>query len=152
MSADAFEGAKVLKPNRVTWGKVGNYIIGYYYGSKVVDTNNGKATIYELKGLMGEYNELETTDDGNGNKLTKVLEPAIAVEAGDFYNLFGGKDTIDSLFKKSKLGQKVGLRFTKATPSKTKGNSPFKTIETAMWDEVDPEFMGQGFEDVTGQE
>lgn len=146
--SDPFAGGKVLKPNRVSWGKVGNYIIGYFTSSKMVQTSNGNAMLYELKGILGQYNEIQNEDDGNGNKLVKVVEPAVDVVAGDYYTVFGGKDSIDSLFKKAKLGQKVGLKFSKATPSKTKGNSAFKTIETALWDENDPDYMGASAEDM----
>lgn len=135
--ADVFAGGQEVKPNQVSFGKIGDFIIGYYTGHKEITTDRGVTKLYELKGILGEYHNVETTSDENGNKQVKVDANATKVEAGDYFNVWGGKDAIDSLFAKSKLGQKVGVRFEEAIPSKKKGNSPFKVFKTVMWDEYD---------------
>lgn len=136
-AADPFAGGQEVAPNQARFNKIGDYIVGYFVGSKDINGKNGPIKLYELKGVQGEFHEADVTTDENGNKNTAILEPAVQVVAGDYYNLFGGKDSIDSLFAKAKINQKVGLKFEKATPSKIKGNSPFKTIKTVMWDDFD---------------
>lgn len=134
--ADVFDGAQEVKPNQVSFGKKGDYIIGYFTESKVITTSNGDTKLYELKGIQGEYHSTETTDDGNGNKVIKVDEKPTKINEGEFYSVWG-KQAIDDLMSKSRLGQKVGIRFEEAIPSKKKGNSAFKVFKTVMWDEYD---------------
>jgi hypothetical protein len=149
--ADVFDGAKDVKPNQVSFAKVGDLIAGYFTGHKDVIGKNGPIKLYEVKGLFGSYHGQEITADANGNKIVKVIEPPVEVVQGEYYTIFGGKDSIDGLFKKAKYGQKVGLRFESATPSKTKGNSPFKVFKTVMWDEIDPD-MGASSEETVSVE
>ncbi len=40
--------------------------------------------------------------------------------------VWGGKQAIDDLFARSKLGDIVGIQFKEEMESKTKGNAPFK--------------------------
>lgn len=135
--ADVFDGAQEIAPSQVSFGKKGDYIIGYFTGSKEVTTNNGDTKLYELKGIQGEFHVSSSSNDDNGNKITTVADKATPVVVGDFYSIWGGKSAIDDLFKKVRLGQKVGVRFEEALPSKKKGNSPFKVMKTVMWDEYD---------------
>ena len=134
---DPFAGGQDVTPNQARFNKVGDYIIGFFTGSKEINGTNGPIKLYSVKGIQGEYHEAESDVDANGNKVTTIVEPGVKVNAGDYYNIFGGKDSIDDLFKKAKIGQKVGLRFEEAIASKTKGNSPFKVIKPVMWDEFD---------------
>lgn len=147
---DEFAGAKDVRPNKVAFSKVEDYIIGFFYGSKQVPGEKGPINIYELRGINGAYHFAESSTDVNGNKVVKIDEQPTQVVGGEFYTVFGGKDSIDSLFRKSKLGQKVGIKFEKADPSKKAGYSGFKHFKTVMWDETDPEFMGQSPEDMVG--
>ena len=135
-----FEGAKEVQVAAVSFSKVGDLIVGYFTGNqKKIITQNGPSTIYEIKGLFGEFHLADTITDANGNKVTTVKEPGIQVEAGTFYTLFGGKQAIDDLFRQSKFGQKVGIKFEEAVPSKVKGHSAFKKFKVVQWDETDPE-------------
>ncbi len=146
---DGFDqGGKEIKPNRVSFSKIGDYVIGYFSGSKKVNTANGEATLYELKGVMGEYHNAETTSDANGNKVIKVDEQATPVEAGEYYTVFGGKQSVDDGFRKAKLGQRVGIKFKEAIASKKAGNSAFKVMSFKVWEEFDPEYNGQSPEDI----
>jgi hypothetical protein len=137
MSQDPFLGAREVTPSQVSFSKIGDYIIGYFNGSKDVIANDKAVKIYELKGIQGEFHTSTTTIDDNGNKSITVDKDAIKVGENEFYTVWGGKSAIDDLFKKAKLGQKVGIRFERSIPSKTKGNAPFKEFKTVMWDEYD---------------
>lgn len=136
--ADPFADGKDVKPNQVKFSKINDFIIGYYNGHKQVNGQNGVINMYELKGIMGSYHDSETTDDGNGNKLVKVAEEPTLVEEGEYYFIYGGKGQIDDLFKRAKIGQKVGFRFESTTPAKKAGNSPFKQFKATLWDVFDP--------------
>jgi len=146
--SDPFEGAREVKPSRIAFAKVGDYVIGYYNNKKIVDFESGPTPVYEIKGILGQFHTAKTTTDENGNKVVKVDEPAVNIDAGDYYTLIGGKDVVDGLFKKAKLGQKVGVRFKEAKPSKKPGFAAFKVFEVFMWDEQDPDFMGASAEDM----
>lgn len=137
MSNDPFSGAREVAPSQVSFSKIGDYIIGYFSGSKDVIANDKAVKIYELKGIQGEFHTSTTTTDDNGNKSTTVDKDGIQVVENEFYTVWGGKSAIDDLFKKAKIGQKVGIRFEKSIPSKTKGNAPFKEFKPVMWDEFD---------------
>lgn len=138
MSNDPFEGGQEVAPSQVSFGKIGDYIIGYFSGSKDITTDRGITKLYELKGVQGEFHVTTNKDDGNGNKIVEVAKDATPITKDDFFNVWGGKDAIDDMFKKAKIGQKVGVRFEEAIPSKKKGNSAFKVFKTVMWDEMDP--------------
>lgn len=135
--SDAFDGAQEIAPSQVSFGKKGDYIIGYFTGSKDITTNNGDTKLYELKGIQGEFHVSSSTNDENGNKVVTIAKEPTVIAAGDYYSVWGGKSAVDDLFKKVKIGQKVGVRFEDAIPSKKKGNSPFKVMKTVMWDEMD---------------
>ena len=138
--ADIFDGANEVQVSSISFSKVGDEVVGYFTGNrKDIMTQNGPSVVYEVKGLFGSFHLAETTDDGNGNKVTKIKEPAIEVDQGKYYTLFGGKKNIDDLFRQSKPGQKIGIRFVEAVPSKVKGHSAFKKFKCVNWPEFDPE-------------
>lgn len=137
MAQDPFASGKEVRQNQVAFNKLNDYVIGYFVGSKDITTDRGITKLYEVKGAEGAFHNAVTTTDENGNKLVTVDKDSTKIEPGDFYTIWGGKDSIDDLFKKVKLGQKLGLRFEEAIPSKKKGNSPFKVFKTVMWDEYD---------------
>lgn len=139
---DPFAGSKEVAPSRITFSKVGDYVIGYYNAKKIVDFESGPTPVYELKGITGQFHTSKSMTDENGNKVTKVSESPVPITPREYYTLIGGKDAIDDLFKKSRLGQKVGIKFTSVKPSKKPGYAGFKVFEPHMWDEVDPEYMG----------
>lgn len=146
--SDPFEGGREVKPSRISFAKVGDYVIGYFNQSKIVQFENGATPVYELKGIAGQFHTSKNTTDENGNKVVTVDENPVNVDKGDYYTLIGGKESIDSMFKKARLGQKVGIKFESVKPSKKPGFSGFKVFAPFMWDEQDPEFMGQSAEDL----
>lgn len=133
-----FEGANEVQVSQISFSKVGDIVVGYFTNSKDIVTQNGPSKVYELKGLFGEFHLANTTTDANGNKVTTVKEPGVQVEQGKYYTLFGGKQALDDLFRQSKYGQKVGIKFLEAVPSKVKGHSAFKKFKVVQWNEFDP--------------
>lgn len=130
------EGGTEVASQAVTFGKPGDFIKGTYTGSKPVKTDLGMTVLYELKGEVGSYHNV----DGKKNP----IEPAVTVVKGAFYNVWRGREngTIDSLFKKAKLGDIVAIQFKEEQPSKTKGYAPFKVFKTMQFGK-DPEYMGE---------
>lgn len=133
------QGGTEVSTKAVSWGKPGDFIKGTFTAQKKVTTRNGENTLFELKGIIGSFHEM----DGKKNP----VEPAIAVEAGAYYNVWGGKDVINGLFAKSKLGDIVSIKFESETESKTKGNAPFKSFKTLQFG-PDAEYMGQSSDTV----
>jgi len=121
-STDPLAGGQEMTTQSVTFGKVGDWIKMTFTGKKTVDNPNKpgeKVNLYEGKGWVGG---LFHTVDGKKNP----VEPAVEVQAGSFYVVWGGKQAIDDLFSRSKLGDVVGIQFKEEQESKTKGNAPFK--------------------------
>jgi len=133
--ADPLAGGKEMTTQQCSFGKVGDFIKGTYTNKKVVDTQRGKNVLYELKVIIGTYHEIDP-------ETKKGVDPAKEVVAGGFYTVWGGKQAIDDLFARSKLGDIVALQFKDSVPSKTKGNSPFKIFKTLTFGR-DPEYFGQ---------
>ena len=119
---DPLAGGQEMTTQSVTFGKIGDWIKGTYTNVKTVKNPNkeGNVNLYELKGWLGEFHEV----DGKKNP----IEPAVQVLAGSFYVVWGGKQAIDDLFARSKLGDVVGIQFKEEQESKTKGNAPFKIL------------------------
>ena len=128
------KGGTEVASQAVTFGKVGDFIKGTYTGKKLVHANDKDTLLYELKGKVGFYH----TVDGKKNP----IEPAMDIVEGSYYNVWGGKDVIDSLFAKSKLGDIVAVQFTEEVESKTKGHAPFKKYKTIQFGR-DAEYMGE---------
>lgn len=125
----------------VTFGKPGDFIKGTYTGSKNVNTNLGPTVLYELKGDVGVYHNVDSKKN--------PVEPAVSVVKGVFYNVWRGKEgsTISDLFKKAKLGDIVAIQFKEEKESKTKGYAPFKVMKVMQFGK-DPEYMGESAEAV----
>ena len=138
---DPLAGGKEVKSNQVKFSKVGDYVIGYFQDKRAVTTANGNTTLYQLRGVLGQYHGAENTSDENGNKVVNVDKVATPVVEGDFYFVFGGKQQIDDGFRKAKIGQKVGIQFKEANKAKKAGNSPFKVFKFVIYDEMDPELI-----------
>lgn len=117
---DPLAGGQEMSTQQVAFGKVGDFIKGTYVQKKSVKTARGDNFIYQIKGQLGQYHEM---DD---NK--KPVEPAKDVQIGSYYSIWGGKQTIDDLFARCKFGDIVAIQFKEEQPSKTKGNSPFKVF------------------------
>lgn len=131
---DPLAGGKEVSTQAVSFGKVGDYIKGTYTGKKTVKTMNGERTLYELKGAVGMFHAV----DGKKNP----VEPVIEVVPGAYYQVWGGKDEIDGLFAKSRLGDIVAVKFDSEQESKTKGHAPFKKMKTLQFG-PDKDYMGE---------
>ena len=135
------DGGQEVVSQTVTFGKPGDFIKGTYTGSKPVKTDLGPTILYEIKGDVGSYHNV----DGKKNP----VEPAVTVAKGAFYNVWRGKEgsIIDGLFKKAKLGEIVAIQFKEEKESKTKGYAPFKVMKIMQFGK-DPEYMGESTEAV----
>ena len=134
---DPLAGGQEMTTQQVSFGKVGDWFKGTYVGKKVVDTARGKNNLYQLKGQLGEFHEMDADK--------KPIEPTKNVEAGSFYTVWGGKQSIDDLFARSQLGDIVAIQFKEEQPSKTKGNSPFKVFRCLHFGK-DDSWMGEDAE------
>lgn len=115
-----------VKSSTVSFGKVGDNIEGTLTDIVVREVQDDKKglvrkNVYEIKSDKGEYHE---TDE---NK--KAIEPGIKCGAGDYFIVWGGRETIDGGMKKAKIGQKVKVVFTEQGEPKKKGYSGFKMIK-----------------------
>ena len=147
------EGGVEVASQAVTWGKPGNFLKGTYCGKKMIKANDREVALYELKGIVGSFNTVDSKKN--------PVEPPVSVVAGSYYNIFGGKDAIDSLFAKSKLGDIVAVQLKEEVPSKVKGHADFKVFKTIQFG-PDKSYMGEtaeavgqvfeGSEEVTGDD
>ena len=129
-------GGKEVTTQSVSWGKAGDYIKGTYTGKKFVQSKG--QNIYEIKASVGSYHEVDAKKN--------PVEPAIEVQEGAFYQVWGksvGREgAIDELFKKSKFGDIIAIKFMDETPPKVKGNAPFKVFKTMQFGR-DVSYMGE---------
>ena len=140
---DIFAGAKEIKPGKFNFGKVGDYIVGYFHSVKEVDTDSGRARIYNIKACSGQYHNTDTSFDANGNKVVTVDEAVTKLDENVLYPVWGKAvdkaGQIDDFLKVVKLNQKVAIQLKEFKPSKKKGYSPLKIYKTMAWPEFDPE-------------
>lgn len=137
---DFFNPNNAVKSQRVTFGKIGDYIKGVLTDIKTIDDQfkpGEKVNIYEILTHVGSFHELDE------NKAPK--EPAIAIEKGEYRNVFG-KKSIDDQMRKIVVGQIVGLKFTEQKPSKQKGFNPVKIVKVFPGG-MDAEYQGQSAND-----
>lgn len=127
-------GGTEVASQAITFGKPGDFIKGTYTGKKLVKANDKETLLYELKAAVGSYHNVDSKKN--------PIEPAVTVQAGAYYNVWGGKDAIDSLFSKSKLGDVVAVKLEAEVESKTKGHAPFKKYKTLQFG-PDSSYMGE---------
>lgn len=113
------------KNNFVSWGEIGDYILGALVSAKQVpstlpDKQGEMQWVYEFKVRECSYHIL---DDKK-----KVIEEPVEPEEGEIVSV-GGRSTIDSRMARIKIGQIVGLKFTEEMAAKTKGYNPTKLIK-----------------------
>lgn len=125
-------GGKEVTSQAVSFGVPGDFIKGTYTSKKYIESKDNY--LYELKGDVGQYHPLDDTKH--------PVAEATSVIKGEFYQIWGGKAAIDDLFKKSKFGDIVAVKFEQETPAKTKGNNPFKVFKTMQFG-ADPDYMGE---------
>jgi len=121
----------------VSWGKVGDYVLGTLTGRKQVastlpDKKGEMQTIYEVKVKECSYHLL---DDKK-----QPIDPPEQPDAGDMISV-GGRKTIDSRMARVKLGQVVGLKFVEEVPAKTKGYNATKVIKVFTPKDESGEFL-----------
>ena len=126
---DPLAGGQEMTTQSVTFGKVGDFIKGTYTGKKLVNNPNKpgeQVYLYELKGWLGQYHNV----DGKKNP----VDPAVEVESGSYYIIWGGKQTIDDLFGRIKLGDIVGIHFKREDEAKTKGSRSVPALASTRQD------------------
>lgn len=128
-----------VKSSTISWGKVGDFIEGTLTDIRIREVQDEKRgllrkNVYEIKGDAGEYHETDAKKN--------PIEPAIKVEAGDYYIIWGGREMIDNGMKKVKMGQKVKVVFTQEDEPKKKGYSGFKHIHVYRG-AMDEEWVGE---------
>src|SRR3990167_7097789 len=99
---------KEVKASVVSFGKVGDFIEGTLSDITVREVQDDKKglvrkNVYEIKADSGLYHE---TDDKKN-----PVEPGVKCETGDFFKVWGGRETIDGGMRKAKIGQKVKVLF-----------------------------------------
>ena len=77
--------------------------------------------IYEIKADSGQFHNID--DKKN------PIEPPIKCGVGEYFTVWGGRETIDNVMRKAKIGQKVKLFFAEEGEPKKKGYSGFKLIK-----------------------
>jgi hypothetical protein len=133
-----FDGMQEPSGSIIKFGKVGNWFKGVVTANEKQVPNKLKAggkemqTIYEFKALGGSYNDII-------NKIPQ--EKVTVVVPGEFYSYFA-KGFTDSLLKKAKLGQIVGLSFTEERKATQPGYSDTKIIKVFLGG-MDPNYQGE---------
>jgi len=125
--ADPLAGGTEVTSQVVPFSVVGDFVRGTYTSKKAVTTQYGPNTVYEIKLAVGLWHNKEKTKKITG-------------EAGEYVAIFGGKNQVDGLFAKSKLGDIVALQLKEEKPTK-KGN-PWKNFLAKTYG-ADPEYMGE---------
>jgi len=138
--SDIYNDDNAVKSSWMKWGKPGNSVMGTLMSKEERENEyNGKKemqTIYELKVISGEFNDL--SQDENGNYV--AAEELTTMTAGDIYNI-GGKAAIDSQMRNIKIGQIVALKFMESVPAKKKGNYPTKVVKVYTEGKMDEEYL-----------
>ncbi len=140
MTKDIYSDDNAVKSSWMKWGKPENRIQGTLISKERRENEyNGKKemqTIYEIKALSGEFNDLIQDENGNYTPVEEVT----ALVAGDIWNV-GGKAAIDTQMRNVKIGQIVALKFMESVPAKKKGNYPTKVIKVYTEGKMDEEFL-----------
>lgn len=109
----------------VTWGKVGDFILGTLVGVREVES-----TLPDKKGQMQKVYDVKVKECSYHviDEKKNVVEEAVVPSEGDLVSV-GGRKTIDSRMARIKLGQVFGLKFTEELPAKTKSYNPTKLVK-----------------------
>jgi hypothetical protein len=136
MNKDIFSEENEMKSAWVSWGKVGDSIVGTliakYQKEQTFDGKTSMQWIYEIKASGGAFHQLERDDNSNW---VPVKEPT-KVNPDETWNI-GGKAGIDAQMRNVKLGQIVGLKYTESIPNKDKTKYPTKKIQVYTNGEMD---------------
>ena len=135
---DPLAGGQEMTTQSVTFGKVGDFIKGTYTGKKLIDDPNKKGQkvmIYEVKGMVGGYHAVDK------NKLP--VEPLIDIMTGSYYIVWGGKQSIDDLFSRSRFGDIVGVHLKDTKPSENKSHADIKIYSVRTFG-IDDTWAGEG--------
>jgi len=148
---DFFSEKNRVKTQWVKFGKIGDFLKGTLTDVREMDSRlpgkeGTKVKVYEFKAHAGEFHDSETTVDENGNKMVKILEPAVVLKPDEIWAV-GGKPGIDAQMRNVKFGQIFGMRFTDLKPSKNPSFSPQKIIKVYVGG-MDQNYQGETLRDV----
>lgn len=122
---EEFSEEYIPQSNWMSFDEVGDYIKG-----TLVDTfyKQGQGTmpaqwVYVLKNVEAKNKKL-----GLDGKAVENIQESFNAGIKDT------NDYINSRVKKAQYGQRIGFKFTKEIPAKTKGYSPAKSITPYVWD------------------
>ena len=137
------EGMSEVKTSWVKWGKIGDFIKGTLVDIREINSmlpgkEGQRVKVYEILAQMGSFHQIDEEK--------KPIDPPVVINVGEYWTI-GGKPGIDSQMRNIKLGRIVGLRFTEAKPSKTKGFNALKVIKIYVGG-MDPNYVGQNSADV----
>jgi len=124
---DPLAGGKEVTSQTVPFSVLKDFVKGTYVGKKNVTTQYGPNVVYELKLAVGRWHD-------------KAGKEEVVGQEGEYVTVFGGKDQVDGLFGKSKLGDIVAMQLVELKPTK-KGN-PWKNIKTLQFG-PDTTYMGE---------
>src|SRR3990172_3925537 len=125
--ADPLAGGTDMAPQTVPFSVANDFVKGTFVNRKSVTTQYGPSHILELKLQVGRWHDKEGKQEIIGSE-------------GEYVGIFGGKNQIDGLFAKCKLGDIVGIQLVELKPTK-KGN-PWKNFKTKHFG-VDSTWMGE---------
>jgi len=119
---DIFDDENEVQSNWVKFSEVGDMVHGTLISVRSVKSNlPGKEgemqTIYELKADGGSFHAIDE------NK--QIIKPPIEIQEEEYWNV-GGNFALDQQLRNTKVGTKIGIKFTGEKPPKTKGFNPTK--------------------------
>lgn len=133
---DIMSGGKEFKPVLFQLGKPGDVVKGTYANVKEVQGKYGMVNIYEIKAHVGIFHPLIKDENEND-----VPSPeAMIIEAGQFVNVWGGRDEVDDCMRNSKIGDIVGIQFQELV--KREKGKPYKKVLAKNFG-VDKNYMGE---------
>jgi len=121
MDENIFNDDNLVQNNWIKFNVIGDCIAGTLVAvremkSRLPGKENEIVKVYEIKADSGEFHDM---------KDRKVIEPAIKVAPGEYWNV-GGGFMLDTALRNVKLGTKLGIKFTGETPNKQAGFNPLK--------------------------
>lgn len=126
-----------MKDANMTWGKVGDYIMGTLVDVKRgIDTQYGLNDVYIIMAKEGEYHE--TVKDKDGNKV--LADKPTPISESDYMSVWGRTKRFNDQMERIRIGQILCLKLREIIPSKKESNQPFKRIAIYTKGVIDPNF------------
>ncbi|MDZ4227855.1 MAG: hypothetical protein U1E54_01275 [Candidatus Levybacteria bacterium] len=127
-----FDEKNEIRSTRISWGKVGDNIIGTLVGKRMVPDTfkvGEEVPVYEFKADSGSFHEIV--------KKIVAVDPT-EITPGDIWAVFGRGALVQAMAR-IKMGQKVGLKFVEEKETK-KGND-MKVIKVYTSGVIDTEWL-----------